>query len=436
MEPRAMTPAHPRSSAVSVLLIGGGGREHALAWALRRSPLVSTLYAAPGNPGIATLARCVPIKADAHGEIVSFVEREDIDLTVVGPEVPLVAGLADRLTAAGRAVFGPRAAAARIEGSKVFAKSLMARHRVPTARFQTFTDAVAARRYCRDLGAPCVVKTDGLAAGKGAIVCASLDEADAAIAQCLERADFGDAGRTVVIEEFMRGEEASFFALVSGTDILPMAAAEDHKAVFDGDRGPNTGGMGAFSPVAGIDGAMEARIVETIVRPVAAALVEEGAPYHGVLYVGLMLTADGPRVVEFNCRFGDPECQVLVVRAAEDLVPAFLAVARGDSLPKDLAWSRDAAVCVNLVSGGYPARYPVGVPITGIEQAEAVGVRIFHAGTAEADGRLVTAGGRVLSVTATAPSVREAIGRAYTAVEHIHFDGMHFRRDIGTRHGH
>ena len=418
-----------------VLLIGSGGREHALAWAIRRSPLVTTLYAAPGNPGIGKVAACVPIKVDAHDEILGFVERERIDLTVVGPEVPLVAGLADRLTAAGHVVFGPSAAAARIEGSKAFAKSLMARYGVPTARFETFTDAAAARRYCRELGAPCVVKTDGLAAGKGAIVCATLDEADGAIAQCLERAEFGEAGRTVVVEEFMRGEEASFFALVAGTAILPMAAAEDHKAVFDGDRGPNTGGMGCFSPVARVDAAMETRILNEIVRPVARALATEGAPYYGVLFAGLMLTETGPKVVEFNCRFGDPECQVLMVRAGEDLVPALLAVARRDPLPNRLAWSDDAGVCVNLVSGGYPGRYPVGLPIRGIDEAETESVHVFHAGTAEADGRLVTAGGRVLSVTATATSLPEALARAYAAGERINFDGMHFRRDIGTRRG-
>ena len=418
-----------------ILLVGGGGREHALAWAIRRSPRVTSLYAAPGNPGIARHATCVPIAADALDDVVRFADRERIDLTIVGPEVPLVAGLADRLVAAGRPVFGPSAAAARIEGSKAFSKDLMARHRVPTARFETFRDPAAARRYARELGAPCVVKTDGLAAGKGAIVCATLDEADVAIAQCMERSEFGEAGRTVVIEEFMRGEEASFFALVSGTDVLPLAEAEDHKTVFDGDRGPNTGGMGAFSPVVSFDAAVHARVMDTIVRPVAAALAHEGAPYHGVLYVGLMLTADGPKVVEFNCRFGDPECQVLMVRVAEDLVPAFLAVARREPLPAALKWSGDAAVCVNLVSGGYPGRYPTGVPITGVEAAEALGVHVFHAGTATKDGRLVTAGGRVLSVTATAPTVPAAIGRAYAAVETIRFDGKHFRRDIGTRHG-
>jgi phosphoribosylamine--glycine ligase len=418
---------------VKVLLIGGGGREHALAWAIARSPRVTAFYAAPGNPGIARHATCVPIAADALDDIVRFADRERIDLTVVGPEQPLVAGLADRLEAAGHTVFGVSAAAARLEGSKAFSKDLMARHGVPTARFATFRDAAAARRYSRELGDACVVKADGLAAGKGAIVCASRDEADAAIAQCLERGEFGDAGRTIVVEEFMRGEEVSFFALVSGTQVLPLAAAEDHKAVFDGDRGPNTGGMGAFSPVASFDAAMEARVMDTIVRPVVGALAAESSPYHGVLYVGLMLTAEGPKVVEFNCRFGDPECQVLMVRLAEDIVPALLAVARREPLPPALTWSDDAAVCVNLVSGGYPGRYPTGVPITGADAGERDGAQVFHAGTASKDGRLVTAGGRVLSVTATAPTVADAIARAYRGVERIRFEGMHFRRDIGTR---
>ena len=416
-----------------ILLVGGGGREHALAWAISKSPRVTSLYAAPGNPGIAKHATCVPIAVDAFDDIVRFAERERIDLTVVGPEAPLVGGLADRLAAAGRTVFGPSAAAARIEGSKAFSKALMARHGIPTARFDTFDDPAAARRYCREIGAPCVVKTDGLAAGKGAIVCATLDAADTAIAQCMEHAEFGAAGRTVVVEEFMRGEEVSFFAVVSGTDVLPLVEAQDHKTIFDGDRGPNTGGMGAFSPVASFDTALHARVMDTIVRPTAGALAAEGAAYHGVLYVGLMLTADGPKVVEFNCRFGDPECQVLMARLSEDLVPALLAVARRERLPETLAWSRAAAVCVNLASGGYPGKYRTGLPISGADEAEDDGVHVFHAATAWNDGRLVTAGGRVLSVTAAARSLDEAIARAYGAVERIRFDGMHFRRDIGTR---
>jgi phosphoribosylamine---glycine ligase len=418
---------------VRALIIGGGGREHALAWAVSRSPRVSALYAAPGNPGIAAHATCVAIPADALDDLVRLVERERIDFTIVGPEVPLVAGLADRLIAAGHTVFGPTAAAARIEGSKAFAKALMARHGIPTARFATFDDAARARRYCRELGGPCVVKTDGLAAGKGAIVCPTLDDADAAIAQCLERGEFGASGRTVVIEEFLVGEEVSFFALIGGTTVVPLIAAEDHKTIFDADRGPMTGGMGAFSPVAGFDREMEARVMDTIARPVAAALAEEGAPYHGVLFVQLMLTTDGPKVVEFNCRFGDPECQVLMVRLVDDLVPALLAVARHETPPR-LAWSGEAAVCVNLASGGYPGKYVTGIPITGVDEAARDGVHVFHAGTARKDGRLVTAGGRVLSVTATAGSLPEAIARAYAAVERIRFDGMHFRRDIGTRH--
>jgi len=415
-----------------VLLVGGGGREHSLAWAIAKSPRVTALYAAPGSPGIARHATCVPIAADALDDLVRFADRERIDLTVVGPEVPLVAGLADRLRAAGHAVFGPSAAAARIEGSKAFAKDLMARFRIPTARFETFTDAAAARRFSRELGA-CVVKTDGLAAGKGAIVCPTAAAADEAIAQCLERGEFGASGRTVVVEEFMEGEEVSFFALVSGTHVVPLIEAQDHKTVFDGDRGPNTGGMGAFSPVGSFDERMAARVMDTIIHPVAAALAAEGAPYHGVLYAGLMLTAEGPKVVEFNCRFGDPECQVLMVRLAEDLVPALGAVARREPLPRALAWTSDAAVCVNLASGGYPGRYPTGLAITIPSDVERDGLQVFHAGTASKDGRLVTAGGRVLSVTATAPSLPDAIARAYAAIDRIRFDGMHFRRDIGRR---
>jgi phosphoribosylamine--glycine ligase len=311
----------------------------------------------------------------------------------------------------------------------------MTRHRIPTARFETFDDTAAARRYCRALAAPCVVKTDGLAAGKGAIVCPTLADADRAIAQCLEEGAFGASGRTVVIEEFLRGDEVSFFVIISGTEVMPLVAAEDHKTIFDGDQGPMTGGMGAFSPVSGFDAVMQARVMDTIVHPVAAALAAEGAPYHGALFVQLMLTAEGPKVVEFNCRFGDPECQVLMARLADDLVPVMLAVARREPLPRALAWSDEAAVCVNLVSGGYPGRYATGFPISGLEAAEAQGVRVFHAGTAMSGDRVVSAGGRVLSVTATAASVTDAIARAYGAIEQIGFEGMHFRRDIGTRHG-
>jgi phosphoribosylamine---glycine ligase len=419
---------------LKILIVGGGGREHALAWKIAQSPLVDTLFAAPGNPGIARHARCVDIGVDAHDDLVAFARRERIDLTVIGPEAPLVAGLADRFAAAGLAVFGPSARAAAIEGSKAFSKDLMRRHGIPTARFATFDDIDGARRFCHEMGAPLVVKADGLAAGKGAIVCATLEEADAAIAECMERRAFGAAGARVVVEEFMIGQEISWFVLSNGGDVMALAAAEDHKAVFDGDRGPNTGGMGCYSPVAVFDEALEKRVMETIVRPTLAALAGEGAPYHGVLYVGLMLTAQGPKVVEFNCRFGDPECQALMVRAPGDLVPLLRAAADGDAWPPAHPWPGTASVCVNIASGGYPGKYRTGLPIRGVEAADArPGVQVFHAGTATKNGALVTAGGRVLGVTAVAASMDAAIAAAYAAVHEISFEGMHYRTDIGRR---
>lgn len=422
---------------MKLLLIGSGGREHALAWKLAQSPLVDVLYAAPGNPGIAQQAQCVGIKADDAGPLVDFAAREHIDLTVVGPEAPLVAGLADRFAERGLAVFGPRANAAAIEGSKAFSKWLMSRHRIPTARFDTFTDPDAARRYCRQLGAPLVVKADGLAAGKGAIVCHTIDEADAAVAECMERRAFGASGATVVIEEFMEGEELSFFVIVSGTVAVPVGAARDHKAVFDGDRGPNTGGMGAYSPVPELDSVLTERIMATIVRPTILALADEGRPYDGFLFVQLMLTADGPRVVEFNCRFGDPECQPIMMRLDGDLVPILHAVAHGDKATildegAALGEIHEAAVCVNLASGGYPGAYRTGHRIAGIAAAQSLpGVRVFHAGTALRDGELVTAGGRVLGVTAVGADLDAAVRRTYAAVRTIAFEGMQYRTDIG-----
>ena len=417
-----------------MLIVGGGGREHALAWKIAKSPRVTALFTAPGNPGIARHAVCVPLAADALDGLVAFARRERIDLTVVGPEAPLVAGLADRLLDAGLAVFGPIAQAAAIEGSKAFAKDLMARNAIPTARFATFDDPARARGYCREVGPPLVVKADGLAGGKGAIVCRTLADADEAVAECMERAAFGAAGATVVVEEFLSGEEVSFFALANGADALPLAAARDHKTVFDGDQGPNTGGMGAYSPVASFDAAMERRVMDTIVRPTIAALAKDGAPYRGVLYVGLMLTAEGPKVIEFNCRFGDPECQALVVRVPGDLVPLLVAAAHGGPWPEVGPWPTRASVCVVLASGGYPGKYGTGAAIEGVESAEtAPGVTVFHAGTALRDGRLVTAGGRVLGVTAVAGDLATAIARAYGAVGAIRFEGMHYRRDIGRR---
>ncbi|PYM97408.1 MAG: phosphoribosylamine--glycine ligase [Candidatus Rokuibacteriota bacterium] len=383
---------------MKVLLVGSGGREHALAFKIAQSPLVDALFAAPGNPGIARHARCVATPVDAHDDLVKLAERERIDFTVVGPEAPLVAGLADRFAEHGLLALGPAAKPAQLEGSKAYSKRLMARHAIPTARFETFVDPEEARRYCRTLGAPLVVKADGLAAGKGAIV-----------------------------------EEISFFALANGLDALPLGAAQDHKTVFDGDRGPNTGGMGAYSPVPGFDAALERRVMDTIVRPTITALAREGTQYRGVLFVGLMLTADGPKVLEYNCRWGDPECQVIMTRLDEDIVPLLLAAANGAPLPARVAWKPEAAVCVNLVSGGYPGRYPTGLTIAGVESAALDGVHVFHAGTAERDGRLVTAGGRVLGVTANGRDVRDAMARAYAAAARITFDGLHYRRDIGYR---
>jgi phosphoribosylamine---glycine ligase len=418
---------------VNVLLVGGGGREHALAWKLAQSPRLTRLVAAPGNPGIARHAECVAVSVDDHAGLLRLADKARPDLIVIGPEMPLVAGLADRLRDAGFSVFGPRARAAAIEGSKAFSKALMKRHGVATARFETFDDAGRARRFACDLGAPLVVKTDGLAAGKGAIVCATLAEADDAIAACLERREFGASGARVIVEEFLVGEEVSFFALVSGRQATPLAAAQDHKTVFDGDRGPNTGGMGAFSPVASFDAAMQARAMNTLVHPIIGALADEGAPFSGVLFVQLMLTAGGPKVVEFNCRFGDPECQAILAPMEADLLPMLAAVA-GGAVPAAVPTPRRAAVCVTLASGGYPGRYATGIPITGIDDAEAVaGVQVFQAGTARRDGRLVTAGGRVLGVTAVGDDMANAIDTAYEAVARIRFEGMHFRRDIGRR---
>jgi phosphoribosylamine--glycine ligase len=417
-----------------VLLVGGGGREHALAWKLARSPALGQLYAAPGNPGIAALAECVPIAAEAVADLAGFAERTRIDLTVVGPEAPLAAGLADHFAARGLSVFGPTRAAAELESSKVFAKTLFARHGIPTARFGTFDSPAPARALVRELGGRAVVKADGLAGGKGAVVCRETAEADRAIGDMLERRTFGAAGARIVVEELLEGEEVSVFALTDGEAVCPLGAAQDHKAVFDGDRGPNTGGMGAYSPPPALDPSLHARIVETVLRPTVRAMAAEGRPYRGVLYAGLMLTAAGPRVFEYNARFGDPECQVLAVRLADDLLPLCRAVAEGKGLPEAVAWHPDPAVCVVLASGGYPGRYPTGLPISGLERAAAhPGVAIFHAGTAVKDGRLVTAGGRVLGVTATAADIPAAIALAYRAVADIRFEGMHFRRDIGHR---
>jgi len=416
-----------------VLLIGGGGREHALAWKIAQSPRLEHLWAAPGNPGIARHARCLDLRADDADGLAGFARGHAVDLVVVGPEAPLVAGLGDRLRADGLAVFGPGAAAAAIEGSKAFAKALMARAGVPTARFSTFDDPAAARRFCRELGAPLVVKADGLAAGKGAIVCASLDEADTAIAQCMERREFGAAGTTVVVEEFMHGEEASFFALVSDKVAVPLDAAQDHKTVFDDDRGPNTGGMGAFAPAPPIDERMQTRVMREIVEPTVAALATGGAPYRGVLYVGLMLTKDGPKVVEFNCRFGDPEAQPVMLRLCSDLPELCLAALDGRLDRVSAEWDTRAALGVVMAAHGYPDAVRDGDVIHGLDAAARLPGKVFHSGTALEHGRVVTHGGRVLCAVGLGANVAAARQQAYALVDAVRFDGAVYRRDIGHR---
>ncbi|HWE26515.1 MAG TPA: phosphoribosylamine--glycine ligase [Polyangia bacterium] len=424
------------SKKLKVLVVGGGGREHALAWALGRSPSVGEVLCAPGNAGIASVARCVPVRIDAIDELVALAEAEDVDLVVVGPEGPLVAGLADRLRARGRAVFGCSAAAAQIEGSKAFAKELMARHNVPTARFGSFTSVADAAPFLAQLFATSdrvVLKADGLAAGKGVVIAERAD-ATRELAAMLAGATVGDAGRRVVIEEFLVGREASLMALVDGERVTPLAVAEDHKTVSDGDVGPMTGGMGVVSPTPALDEAGIARAVREILEPTARGLAAEGKPFSGLLYAGLMVTADGPRVIEFNCRFGDPETQALMVRLDDDLGAILYAIATGKAVER-VRFSPRASVCVVVAAGGYPGAYRSGLPIGGLDAAVAVdGVTIFHAGTRRDDsGHIVTAGGRVLGVTALGDDVENARQRAYRAVDSIHFEGAHHRRDIGRR---
>jgi phosphoribosylamine--glycine ligase len=414
-----------------VLVVGGGGREHALAWRLAQSPLVEEVLAAPGNAGIASVARCVPVPADDLSGIVALVERERIDLTVVGPEAPLVAGLADELAARGRAVFGPSAASARIEGSKAWAKDVMLRHDIPTARCGVFTALEPAAAFVDELGGRAVVKADGLAAGKGVTVAADRSRAIAALEAALVRGVFGEAGTTVLVEEVMEGPEVSAFALCDANTLIPFELSQDFKRIGDGDSGPNTGGMGAYSPVPSVGHDMEQRIWEEAVIPTFEALREDGPGYRGLLYAGLMLTADGPRVVEFNCRFGDPEAEVVIPRLRTDLAELLMACATDRLVDAKVDWLDDAAVTVVLASRGYPGPYGTGVEIHGLPEAAAVeSVSVFHAGTTEQDGRVVTAGGRVLAVSALGPTLSDARARAYDACGRLSFAGMQYRRDI------
>jgi phosphoribosylamine--glycine ligase len=418
---------------MNVLLLGSGGREHALAWKLAQSERLGKLFAAPGNPGIAEHAQIVAIDPADHRSTVDFCLKNSIELIVIGPEAPLVDGLADNLRTMGFCVFGPNRIPARLEGSKGFTKDLCAKHSIPTARYVRASDKLAAEAALGDFTPPLVVKADGLAAGKGVIICATEQEARAALDTMFD-GSFGSAGRAIVIEEFLEGEEASFFALTDGTAIVPFGSAQDHKRVGDGDTGPNTGGMGAYSPAAVLTPELEARAMDEIVRPTVEALAAAGTPYSGILYAGLMLTPEGPKLIEYNVRFGDPECQVLMMRLESDLLELMYAVARGRLAEAEPPrFTAGAALSVVMAANGYPGAPELGGAIEGLDQAAGEGVTVFHAGTALEDGRLVSSGGRVLAVTATGLSVAEARDRAYAAVARIGFPSGFCRSDIGWR---
>ena len=419
-----------------ILLIGGGGREHALAWKLVQSPNVEKLYAAPGNPGMALLQKCecINLNVDDLEGVADYAEEKSIDLTVVGPEAPLVAGLADVFKRRGLPVFGPSKAAAQLEGSKAFSKELMAKYNIPTAFFKICEDIEAAKAYVEEKGAPIVVKADGLAAGKGVVVAMSKQEALDAIDDMMGDHKFGAAGARVVLEEYMEGEEASLLAFTDGKTVVPMIAAQDHKRVFDGDEGPNTGGMGTYAPAPIMTDILRLKATELVLKPVVAAMAKEGTPYQGCLYAGLMIKGDSVKVVEFNCRFGDPETQVVLPLLDGDLAEIMLACATGTLDKVEVAWHDKAAVCVVMASGGYPESYEKGKEITGLAAAEEdKDVVVFHAGTKEADGKIVTSGGRVLGVTAVDASIKAARDRAYAAVEKIAFEKNFYRKDIAWR---
>jgi phosphoribosylamine---glycine ligase len=418
---------------MNILLLGSGGREHALAWKIAASPLVERLFCAPGNAGIAQECELVALDPADHAAVIAFCKLRMIDLVVVGPEAPMAAGVVDDLAAAGIKAFGASRAAARLEGSKVFTKDLCRQNGIPTAAYERFTAAAPAKSYVRAQGAPIVVKADGLAAGKGVVVAMSVEEAQAAI-DMMFGGGLGEAGAEVVVEEFLQGEEASFFALCDGETAVPLVSAQDHKRVYDGDQGPNTGGMGAYSPVPVMTSEMSRRAMDEFVLPTVAAMKAMGAPYKGVLYAGLMITPQGPKLIEYNVRFGDPECQVLMLRLMSDLVPALLACCDGMLKHIDLRWYPDAALTVVMAAKGYPGNYSKGSSIEGLDAAAAVeGVEIFHAGTKAKGGRILANGGRVLNVCALGKTVAQAQARAYQAVDRIKWADGFCRRDIGFR---
>jgi len=418
---------------LKILIIGSGGREHTLAWKLAQSDRVAQIYCAPGNAGISGLAQCIPLKVDDIEGIVDFSKKEAIDLVIIGPELPLTLGLVDALEEVGIKAFGPSKKAAEIEGSKAFAKDLMWRYGVPTARYGVFTDTESARNFAREIPGPWVIKADGLAAGKGVLICPTIKEADEAIESVLTGEAVGSAGEKIVIEEYLEGEELSILAFCDGKTIIPMVPAQDHKRIFDGDKGPNTGGMGAYSPVPAGTPELMQEIDEKILQPVIKAMEKEGRPYRGVLYPGLMLTREGPKVLEFNCRFGDPETQVVLPRLESDLVEIILAAVEGRLHETKIDWIPEACITVVMASGGYPGSYRTGYPISGLEEASSDNVIVFHSGTAWQDGQIVSAGGRVLSVTALGANIAKARENAYEAIKRMSFTDCHYRKDIAYR---
>ena len=416
---------------MKILLLGSGGREHALAWKIAASPLVTKLWCAPGNAGIAREAECVALDIADHAAVIAFCRREEVDLVVVGPETPLAAGIVDDLLAAGIKAFGPRKQAARLEGSKGFTKALCTEFNIPTGAYGRFTNAADALTYVREHGAPIVVKADGLAAGKGVVVAMTLAEAEAAIAMMFDGA-FGAAGAEVVIEEFLAGREVSFFALCDGDTAIPLASAQDHKRAFDHDQGPNTGGMGAYSPTPFVTPEVHAAIMDKIILPTVAGMKARGTPFRGILYAGIMLTTQGPKLFEFNVRFGDPECQVLMLRMMSDIVPAMLAACDGQLKNFDIRWFDESALTVVMAAKGYPGDYKKGSRIEGLDEASKIeGVEIFHGGTIFSDSHVLANGGRVLNICASAKTISEAQRRAYAAVDRIRWSDGFCRRDIG-----
>lgn len=419
---------------MDILVIGSGGREHAICWALAKSASRPKLFCAPGNAGIAEVAECLDILADDIPSLVEWAVSHEPGLVVIGPEVPLALGLADELIKKKFLVFGPTKAGAQIEASKAFTKDLLLQNGIPTAESKTFTDFKKARAYLRKRGAPIVIKADGLAAGKGVTVCETLEQAEAALDEAMNREVFGEAGKKVVIEQFLKGEEASLLAFVDGETIVPMVSAQDHKRIFDGDQGPNTGGMGAYSPAPVVTEEMDRQIMDKILRPTVDALKKMGIVYRGVLYAGLMITKDGPSVIEYNCRFGDPETQVVLPRLKTDFVNVCMAVAKGELSRLRIEWDDRPAASIVLASKGYPGSYPKGMEITGLaDAAKTTNVHVFHAGTAMKEGKVVTAGGRVLCVTGVGKTIQDALKAAYQGVSLIHFEGAQFRKDIGWR---